>query len=104
MRFLICGLPLARAPGSGTLARNRRCGNTNHRGGGLQRILSSSIYDERITVARRSSMSMDEGHDMKSEQTMRDPVCGMMVDPGTAKHRHVHDGQDYVFCSLGCKD
>ncbi len=33
----------------------------------------------------------------------RDPVCGMMVDPATAKGgwANVHS-QDYYFCSLGC--
>jgi len=32
-----------------------------------------------------------------------DPVCGMRVDPLTAKHRHSHDGTDYFFCSAGCR-
>ncbi len=34
--------------------------------------------------------------------TMKDPVCGMNVDPGTAKYTH-HLGDDhYYFCSKGC--
>jgi P-type Cu+ transporter len=33
---------------------------------------------------------------------VRDPVCGMMVDPHKTKHRHVHGGQPYSFCSAGC--
>ncbi len=32
----------------------------------------------------------------------KDPVCGMTVDPSTAKHRHEHAGQTYLFCSAGC--
>jgi Cu+-exporting ATPase len=32
-----------------------------------------------------------------------DPVCGMQVSPETAKHRLVHDGTEYLFCSAGCK-
>ncbi len=32
-----------------------------------------------------------------------DPVCGMMVDPHTAKHRAEVRGQTYYFCSAGCK-
>ena len=32
-----------------------------------------------------------------------DPVCGMSVDPATAKHRHEHGGTAYVFCSAGCR-
>ncbi len=35
---------------------------------------------------------------------VRDPVCGMTVDPKTAKHRADHQGQEYVFCSAGCRD
>ncbi len=35
---------------------------------------------------------------------MKDPVCGMVVDPVTAKHRADHDGRSYVFCSAGCHD
>lgn len=32
-----------------------------------------------------------------------DPVCGMTVDPQKTAHRHTHDGQDYFFCSGGCR-
>ncbi|MEQ1521730.1 MAG: heavy metal translocating P-type ATPase [Aestuariivirga sp.] len=32
-----------------------------------------------------------------------DPVCGMTVDPATAKHKAAHRGHDYYFCSAGCK-
>ena len=35
---------------------------------------------------------------------MRDPVCGMTVDPATAKHHARVDGQDYYFCSAHCKN
>ncbi|HEX8168609.1 MAG TPA: heavy metal translocating P-type ATPase [Beijerinckiaceae bacterium] len=42
-------------------------------------------------------MPADAGHRVK------DPVCGMSVDPRTAKHRAEHDGQPYFFCSAGCR-
>ena len=32
-----------------------------------------------------------------------DPVCGMTVDPATAKHKAHHKDHDYYFCSEGCK-
>ncbi len=32
-----------------------------------------------------------------------DPVCGMTVDPATAKHKAEHYGQSYYFCSAGCR-
>ncbi len=36
--------------------------------------------------------------------TVRDPVCGMSVDPATAKHRLTLEGQDYLFCSARCRE
>ncbi|WP_084632659.1 heavy metal translocating P-type ATPase [Pleomorphomonas oryzae] len=35
-------------------------------------------------------------------QTVKDPVCGMTVDPATAKYRTEHGGKPYYFCSEGC--
>jgi Cu+-exporting ATPase len=32
-----------------------------------------------------------------------DPVCGMSVDPRTAKHRFAYKGRDYFFCSGRCR-
>ena len=34
--------------------------------------------------------------------TERDPVCGMTVNPATAKHVHEHAGKNYYFCCAGC--
>ena len=31
-----------------------------------------------------------------------DPVCGMSVDPATAKHAFDHAGTNFHFCSAGC--
>ncbi|MDF7664227.1 heavy metal translocating P-type ATPase [Bifidobacterium sp. ESL0763] len=36
--------------------------------------------------------------------TVKDPVCGMMIDPKTAAASLEHDGQTYYFCSQGCAD
>ncbi|APZ51187.1 heavy metal translocating P-type ATPase [Salipiger abyssi] len=35
---------------------------------------------------------------------VRDPVCGMTVDPGAGKPQAEHDGHTYHFCSEGCRD
>ncbi|MGH7055593.1 MAG: heavy metal-binding domain-containing protein, partial [Stellaceae bacterium] len=32
----------------------------------------------------------------------KDPVCGMSVDPATAKYRHQNAGADYFFCGARC--
>ena len=34
---------------------------------------------------------------------VRDPVCGMTVDPAKTKHHARHDGEEYHFCSAGCR-
>lgn len=33
---------------------------------------------------------------------VKDPVCGMDVDPATARFKHDHKGMTYYFCSEGC--
>ena len=35
--------------------------------------------------------------------TMRDPVCGMEVDPAKSRFTHEHAGQTYYFCCGGCQ-
>lgn len=36
------------------------------------------------------------------ETPVLDPVCGMTVDPSTAKHAHEYEGHDYYFCNPSC--
>src|SRR6185437_4403039 len=38
-----------------------------------------------------------------TDPVMTDPVCGMKVNPATARHSHVHDGVTYYFCCDGCR-
>src|SRR5690606_1272262 len=42
-------------------------------------------------------------HPAATAETVKDPVCGMSVDPAKSPHHAVHDGQDYLFCSGGCR-
>jgi YHS domain-containing protein len=34
---------------------------------------------------------------------VKDPVCGMDIDPKTAAGMSEYQGQTYYFCSQGCK-
>jgi Cu+-exporting ATPase len=34
----------------------------------------------------------------------KDPVCGMSVNPATAKYKAEHEGQTFFFCSASCRD
>ncbi len=52
-------------------------------------------------------MSMAEhhqhDHDAPAPGGATDPVCGMSVDPATAKHKADYQGQTYYFCCSGCR-
>ncbi len=37
-------------------------------------------------------------------ELVKDPVCGMDVDPHTSKHRADYKGHTYHFCSNGCRE
>lgn len=37
------------------------------------------------------------------ENTVKDVVCGMEIDPATAAGKSEYKGQTYYFCSSGCK-
>ncbi|KKB84983.1 haloacid dehalogenase [Devosia limi DSM 17137] len=43
-------------------------------------------------------------HHVAPAHTVKDPVCGMDVDPATARHQAGHGGQTYSFCSAKCHD
>jgi P-type Cu+ transporter len=42
--------------------------------------------------------------DKAASATAIDPVCGMRLDPATARHRFAYSGQDYFFCSARCRE
>src|SRR6266550_3621388 len=44
----------------------------------------------------------DHGH-AGGSTTVRDPVCGMSVDPVTSQHRFDYHGEPFYFCSAGCR-
>jgi len=53
---------------------------------------------------------MSEHHTHPSKSTTstslleKDPVCGMNVNPATAKHSYEHAGKKYYFCCGGCAE
>ncbi len=45
------------------------------------------------------------GRDHKDEERVEDPVCGMRIDPATAKGgSHTHEGQTWYFCNPRCRE
>jgi Cu+-exporting ATPase len=67
-----------------------------------------------VQVARRFPVAMADhkheaghagcGHGDDSHAHATDPVCGMNVDPRTARHRLAYGGRDYFFCSARCRE
>jgi Cu+-exporting ATPase len=45
----------------------------------------------------------DHGRATDAKVSVRDPVCGMRVDPATSKHRFDHHGETLHFCSASCR-
>jgi Cu+-exporting ATPase len=43
-------------------------------------------------------------HGAAENVVIRDPVCGMTVDPNAGKPTAEHEGHTYHFCSAGCRD
>jgi Cu+-exporting ATPase len=43
-------------------------------------------------------------HAAAAANTVKDPVCGMDVDPAASPHHAMHGGKDYHFCSARCRD
>src|SRR5215213_9154481 len=42
-------------------------------------------------------------HPATTTDTVKDPFCGMGLDPSATKHTATHDGSTYFFCSAHCK-
>jgi Cu+-exporting ATPase len=51
-------------------------------------------------------LDMHHGGDMAAESGEIDPVCGMSVEPETARARGLawtYEDKEYFFCGRGCK-
>src|SRR6476619_3050406 len=71
---------------------------------------SESAQPNRAPKAACCGGDSHAGHDHASHDhhahaaaTVRDPVCGMTVNPATSKHRFDYRGETFHFCSAGCK-
>ncbi len=53
----------------------------------------------------RHTHGHSHGHSDGGEaHVVRDPVCGMTVDPAAGKPTHEHEGRVFHFCNPGCRD
>src|SRR3954464_1243831 len=68
--------------------------------------LSGSVMNDAVNTDVSKHEHAERHHGDRadaSQHTVTDHVCGMTVDPRTAKHRHKHHGRTYYFCSTGCR-
>ncbi len=79
--------------------------------------IAASILAELVQVRRRGPVANQEPTRIAAEERLErsqtpiarepetaiDPVCGMIVEIATARHRSTLDGQDYYFCCPACK-
>lgn len=49
-------------------------------------------------------MGTQHEHSASTTSLLKDPVCGMDVDPSTTQHHVELDGHDHYFCSAGCRN
>ena len=56
---------------------------------------------ERLKICREPASATME-NSAKSATAVKDPVCGMNVEPATAKHKFDHAGKAYYFCCASC--
>lgn len=63
--------------------------------------ISVSIMAEVLTMRAERSPALIEEPAAPAEAT--DPVCGMAVEVGGARHTSEHAGEAYFFCCPGCK-
>ena len=60
-------------------------------------------HDERIKEFADRVLWLEDGVFMRDASLVRDPVCGMAIDPREARDHLSLDGVDYYFCSRGCR-
>src|SRR3989454_6776503 len=66
---------------------------------------SSSDEQRRAGMTHAHEQHAAGEHAQGSPTTVKDPVCGMDVEPGQAAGGHAeYDGATYWFCSLGCRE
>ena len=61
-------------------------------------------HDERLREIADRVLWLEDGRFKALQALVRDPSCGMLVDPGRAPASHELDGRRLFFCSRGCRE
>ena len=65
---------------------------------GLRTLDISAVPAAWLAGAHRALAAQE-----KPVEKVKDPVCGMNIDPAKAKGKSEYEGKTYHFCSEGCK-
>jgi putative ABC transport system ATP-binding protein len=60
-------------------------------------------HDDRIKEIADRVLWLEDGVFKRDASLVRDPICGMAIDPNEAPARIAVNGVDYYFCSEGCQ-
>lgn len=61
------------------------------------------LFGSEEQKGKAATMGPSTMKESKGAKTVKDPVCGMNVDPETAPAKSEYMGKTYYFCSAGCK-
>jgi xanthine dehydrogenase accessory factor len=63
-------------------------------------ILAEIVKEQRAAAPR----PVPRAEAAAASEDALDPVCGMTVRVGEARHRAQHGGRDFYFCAAGCRE
>ena len=66
--------------------------------------IAVSILAEIVQVTREDSVGGEVKEDSGLTSEIKDPVCGMTVNPAISEYSLEHNDEMYYFCCGGCKD
>ncbi len=61
-------------------------------------------HDERLREIADRVLWLEDGRFRSLQALVRDPVCGMLLDPEDSPASIEHSGQHLYFCARGCRD
>src|SRR5512134_3683370 len=61
-------------------------------------------HDDRLREVADRVLWLEDGSLRSLQSLVRDPVCGMLIDPARARASFEQDGERLFFCSRGCRD
>jgi xanthine dehydrogenase accessory factor len=72
-------------------------------GAGSPEEIAVSVLAQIVQLSRLQRTACEKPAIATEQQEAKDPICGMTVHAGTAKHKSEYDGRVFYFCCAGCK-